>query len=87
VTRLAATLALAAVTATAWAADEPRDIGGMSIIGNDEAPRSLYVVPWKSAGPGDVASRPVQRMASDALSPVDPEVFRRRLELRGNSSH
>ena len=26
---------------------------GMSIVGNDEAPKSLVIVPWKSSGLGD----------------------------------
>ena len=26
-----------------------KELSGMSIVGNDEAPKSLYIVPWKSS--------------------------------------
>jgi hypothetical protein len=29
--------------------DEAKELSGMSIVGNDEAPKSLYIVPWKSS--------------------------------------
>ena len=28
---------------------EAKEMSGMSIVGNDEAPKSLYIVPWKSS--------------------------------------
>jgi hypothetical protein len=28
---------------------EAKELSGMSIVGNDEAPKSLYIVPWKSS--------------------------------------
>ena len=31
------------------AADEDKLLSGMSIVGNDEAPKSLVIVPWKSS--------------------------------------
>jgi hypothetical protein len=42
------------VMATAQDADsnkesEAKELSGMSIVGNDEAPKSLYIVPWKSS--------------------------------------
>ena len=29
-----------------------KELSGMSIVGNDEAPKSLYIVPWKSSEVG-----------------------------------
>lgn len=29
---------------------EPKEISGMSIVGNNETPTSLVIVPWKSSG-------------------------------------
>lgn len=59
-----------------------RDLGGISIVGDEEAPRSLYIVPWKPALPGRVEPAPFRRLGTDALEPVDPAEFGRRLEAR-----
>jgi len=55
-----------------------KHVGGMSIVGNDEAPKSLVIVPWKSSDLGD--SLDVSRMMDDARRPVDREVFARELD-------
>ena len=60
------------------AAGEEKVISGMSIVGNDEAPKSLVIVPWKSS---ELGSRlDVSKMLDDGLRPVDKEVFMRELE-------
>lgn len=59
-----------------------RDLGGISIVGDEEAPRSLYIVPWKPALPGRVETAPFRRLGTDALEPVDPAEFDRRLQAR-----
>jgi len=50
---------------------------GMSILGNEEAPKALVIVPWKSSelgnGPG------VSTLLDDSRLPVDKEVFMRML--------
>jgi len=50
---------------------------GMSILGNEEAPKALVIVPWKSSelgnGPG------VSTLLDDSRLPVDKEVFMRTL--------
>ena len=51
---------------------------GMSIIGNDEAPKSLVIVPWKSSGLGDTLD--VLRALDDGRQPVDRDVFTRELD-------
>ena len=51
---------------------------GMSIVGNDEAPKSLVIVPWKSAELGDTLD--VSRALDDGRRPVDREVFMRELD-------
>ena len=30
--------------------NQPKAMSGMSILGNEEAPKSLVIVPWKSSG-------------------------------------
>jgi hypothetical protein len=64
-------------------AEEPADEGdklldGMSIVGNDEAPKSLVIVPWKSSGLGDALA--VSRVLDDGRQPVDKDVFMRKLD-------
>lgn len=56
------------------------DLGTTSITGNQELPKVLYIVPWKRSDLGDLVGRPVNTLLEEALAPVDPEVFERRLE-------
>jgi hypothetical protein len=52
-------------------------ISGMSILGNQEAPKSLVIVPWKSSELGE--SLAVESMLDDSRRPVDKDVFMREL--------
>lgn len=57
--------------------EETRNLG-MSIVGNQEAPKSLVIVPWKSS---ELGTRPdVSGLLDDLTRPVDKEVFLRELE-------
>jgi hypothetical protein len=61
-------------------------ISGMSIVGNDEAPKSLVIVPWKSSKLGETLD--VSRALDDGRQPVDRDVFMRDLayyEIRAGS--
>jgi hypothetical protein len=53
-------------------------LSGMSILGNDDAPKSLVIVPWKSAGLGDALD--VGTALGDGREPVDRDVFTRELD-------
>jgi len=53
-------------------------LSGMSIVGNDEAPKSLVIVPWKSSGLGDTLD--VGSALGDGRQPVDRDVFMRELD-------
>ncbi len=53
-------------------------LSGMSIVGNDEAPKSLVIVPWKSSELGDTLS--VSRALDNGRQPVDRDVFGRALD-------
>ncbi len=48
---------------------------GMSILGNQEAPKALVIVPWKSSEIG--ASLGISTMLDDSRQPIDKEVFMR----------
>ena len=55
----------------------PRTMSGMSILGNEETPKSLVIVPWKSSEMGDELS--LSDTLDDRAKPVDKEVFLREL--------
>lgn len=55
----------------------PKTMSGMSILGNEEAPKSLVIVPWKSSELGDSIS--LSDTLDDRATPVDKEVFLREL--------
>ena len=50
---------------------------GMSILGNQDAPKSLVIVPWKTSELG--SSPGIAPMLDDSRQPVDKEVFMRAL--------
>jgi len=52
-------------------------MSGMSILGNEDAPKSLVIVPWKSSQLADMLS--VSRLLDSATQPVDKDVFMREL--------
>jgi hypothetical protein len=52
-------------------------LSGMSIVGNDEAPKSLVIVPWKSSELGNTLD--ASRALDDGRRPVDRDVFLREL--------
>jgi hypothetical protein len=60
---------------------------GMSILGNQEAPKALVIVPWKSSELGNGPS--VSTLLDDSRRPVDKEVFMRMLsyyEIRSEAA-
>ena len=56
----------------------PKQMSGMSILGNEETPKSLVIVPWKSSEMGDDIG--LSDTLEDRAQPVDKEVFLRELE-------
>jgi len=59
--------------------DEVKVISGMSIIGNDEAPKSLFIVPWKSSEIGSDTGL-TSGLLDDSMRPVDRDVFMREID-------
>jgi len=55
----------------------PKTMSGMSILGNEETPKSLVIVPWKSSEMGDSMS--LSDTLDDRATPVDKEVFLREI--------
>ena len=52
-------------------------MSGMSILGNEDTPKSLALVPWKSSQLGEMPS--VSRLLDSSADPVDKDVFMREL--------
>ena len=53
--------------------------GGTTVIGEQEAPIGLYIMPWRQSSAERGLDRPA-RLLDEALLPLDPEVFRRQVE-------
>jgi hypothetical protein len=60
-------------------APDAKELSGMSIVGNDEAPKALYIVPWKSSEIGEETR--LNMMFNDGDDPVDRDVFMRQLDF------
>ena len=70
-------------------AEQPgfKTLSGMSVLGNNEAPKSLVIVPWKSSQIGDGIG--IVDALNNRPMPVDRDVFSRELryyELRTEGS-
>ena len=87
-TRIQLVLAALLLTSTAVQAKEPagnaakqngaKQMAGMSVVGNDDAPKALVIVPWKSSELG--ATLDVSNGLDDGRQPVDRDVFKRELD-------
>ena len=62
------------------ASGDEKVISGMSILGNNDAPTSLYIVPWKSSEVG-VETELSSSLLSEDMVPVDKPVFQRELDF------
>jgi hypothetical protein len=66
--------------AQAGADGEPHVVSGMSITGNNETPKSLYIVPWKSSEIG-LETNLTSSLLNEDMAPVDKIVFMRELDF------
>jgi len=60
--------------------DDVKEISGMSVLGNSDAPKSLYIVPWKSSEIG-VETDLTSSLLNEDMVPVDKPVFMRELDF------
>jgi len=60
-------------------ASDAKELSGISIVGNDEAPKSLYIVPWKGSEIGEATSMGMD--LDERATPVDRDVFKRQLDF------
>ena len=67
-----------AAVAPAPQAGGDKKLSGISILGNQETPKALVIVPWKSSEIGDPLG--LDDNLDDSRRPVDKEVFLRELD-------
>lgn len=77
--RIVVMLALLSVAVLPASAQEVIELDSISIIGNPELPKTITLVPWKRALPGDPAGQPEGGLLGEELTAIDPPVFRREL--------
>ena len=59
---------------------EVKALSGISIIGNKDAPKSLYIVPWRSSDLG-IETDLNSSLLNEGMHPVDKDVFIRELNF------
>ena len=60
--------------------DEAKTLSGISIIGNKDTPKSLYIVPWRSSDLG-IETDLNSSLLNEGMHPVDKDVFIRELNF------
>lgn len=60
--------------------NEAKELSGISIVGNKEAPKSLFIVPWKSSELG-VETSLASKLLNEKMKVVDKDVFERELDF------
>jgi hypothetical protein len=69
------------LAAPAHAAKKKEDVvemSGISIIGNRELPKTLFIVPWKNSEVG--VETELTNTLNEGMQPLDREVFERELD-------
>jgi len=60
-------------------AEQVMNLKGMTIIGSNEAPKGLSIVPWQVPAPDTAIEKPHFTVADEIFRPIDRDVFRRQL--------
>ena len=58
---------------------ERLDMEGTRIRGNQELPKVLYIVPWQTGEIPNLDQPPLETVIDEALTPLDREVFQRKI--------
>lgn len=69
------------IVAPVYAAKKKEDVvemSGISIIGNRELPKTLFIVPWKNSEVG--VETELTNTLNEGMQPLDREVFERELD-------
>lgn len=60
-------------------AEDRINLESISIIGNKELPKLLYIVPWKTSELPELNAPPIESLIDEALAPIDRENFKRKI--------
>lgn len=60
--------------------DSAKELSGITIMGNKEAPKSLFIIPWKSSELG-VEAGLSSNLLNEKLEVIDKDVFERELDF------
>lgn len=60
-------------------AEDRIKLESISIIGNKELPKLLYIVPWKTSELPELNAPPIESLIDEALAPIDRESFKRKI--------
>lgn len=60
-------------------AEDKIKLESISIIGNKELPKMLYIVPWKTSELPELNAPPIESLIDEALAPVDRDSFKRKI--------
>ncbi len=77
---LIATIVMALASAAATAQEKVIEAEGMTIYGQRELPKVMYIVPWKKTRSAEIDMPMTESLVVDVLDPIDPEVFRRKIK-------
>ncbi len=78
--KLQLTLGLMLISAAAFTQAETRiEMQGTAVIGNQELPKILYIVPWKKSDLPNMQRPPIAQLINEVLAPLDREEFRREI--------
>ncbi len=73
---------LACVFGSAWVVAQERiQLEGDSVIGNQESPKALFIVPWRSLTATGVVGLELESLLDEELKAIDRDVFKRKVEL------
>ena len=61
-------------------ADDKLDMEGITIVGNSELPKALYIVPWQERDQQSSAGKPVNSIIEEDIVALDRHVFLLRVE-------
>lgn len=59
---------------------DAKELSGISIVGNQETPKSLFIVPWKGSELG-LETGLASRLLNEKMQAVDKDVFERELDF------
>lgn len=77
--RLIPMFLLMALSSFAQAQTPAGEGGGTTVIGDQESPIGLYIMPWRNSSADPGLDKPA-RLLEEAMLPMDRDVFRRQTE-------